>query len=144
MAKADSRYIEMRFKTATPQELTIITFDILIASTTNAICGLKAPIIDIQAVHDALRRGQRACALLMGSLNFEVGGDVGRNLFRIYEYWHHELFMANMRKSAETIEQLLPDFKEYRATWTEAHRLFRAENATANAAPAQGAFVAVG
>jgi flagellar protein FliS len=144
MAKPDSRYVEMRFKTATPQELTIITFDILITSTTKAIAGLKAPVLDVQAVHDDLRRGQRACALLMGALNFEIGGDVARNLFRVYEYWHHELFMANMRKSAETIEQILPDFKDYRETWTEAHRLFRAEVAAASAAPAQGRFVAVG
>jgi flagellar protein FliS len=142
MAKPQVSYLQTRLKTASPEELTIITFDVLINSTTRAIAGLKKPVLDIQTVHNDLRRGQRAAALLMGSLNLEIDNDLGKSLFRIYEYWHHELFMANMKKSPDVIEQLLPQIKGFRETWVEANRRYRAERA----APVQithGGFVAV-
>jgi flagellar biosynthetic protein FliS len=81
---------------------------------------------DVQGIHDYLRRAQQAIATLMSALNFEIGGDLSRNLFRMYEYWHHELMMANMEKSPSRVERLLPDFKEFRVTWTEANRQWRA------------------
>jgi flagellar biosynthetic protein FliS len=143
MAKQQASYLQTRLRTATPEELTIITFDVLINSTTRAIAGLKKPILDIQTVHNDLRRGQRAAALLMGSLNFEIDDNLGRSLFRTYEYWHHELFMANMKKSPDVIEQLLAQMKGLRETWLEANRRYRAEK-TANVSTVGGGFVAVG
>lgn len=143
MSKPEVAYLQTKLKTATPEELTIITFDVLINSTTRGIEGLKTPILDIDAIHKDLRRAQRAAALLMGSLRLEVDAQLGRDIFRIYEHWHHELFMANMRKSPDIIEELLPLMKEYRQTWVEANRRYRLERAT----PMQqigGGFVAVG
>jgi flagellar protein FliS len=143
MAKPEVSYLQTRLRTAAPEELTIITFDVLINSTTRAIAGLKQPVLDIQSIHNDLRRGQRAAALLMGSLNFEIDNELGRTIFAIYEHWHHELFMANMKKSPDVIEQLLPLMKGYRETWVEANRLYRAEN-RALAQHSRGGFVAVG
>jgi len=142
MANPHASYLQTRLKTASPEELTIITFDVLINSTTRAIAGLKKPVLDIQSVHNDLRRGQRAAALLMGSLNFEIDDKLGRSLFSIYEYWHHELFMANMKKSPDIIEQLLPQIKGFRETWVEANRRYRAERAVSVQVTHEG-FVAV-
>ncbi len=143
MAKPEVAYLQTKLKTATPEELTIITFDVLINATTRAIARLNEPILDIQGIHNDLRRGQRAAALLMGSLRFEIDDALGRDIFRIYEYWHHELFMANMNKSADIIEQLLPQMTSYRQTWAEANRRFRAEKAAPGLA-GQGGFSATG
>jgi flagellar protein FliS len=143
MAKPQTSYLQTRIRTATPEELTIITFDVLINSTALGIAGLRKPVIDIQSIHNDLRRGQRAAALLMGSLSFEINEGLGRTIFSIYEYWHHELYMANMKKSPDVIEQLLPQMKSFRETWVEANRRYRAEKA----APVQksaGGFVSVG
>jgi flagellar protein FliS len=143
MAKREVAYLQTKLRTATPEELTIITFDVLINSTTRAITSLKSPTLDVQLIHNDLRRAQRAAALLMGSLRLEVDNELGRNIFRLYEYWHHELFMANMKKSPDVIEQLLPHMKKYRETWAEANRLYRAEKATPSA-QSDGGFLAVG
>ncbi len=143
MAKREVADLQTRLKTATPEELTIITFDVLITSTTRAIANLKSPTLDIQVIHNDLRRGQRALALLMGSLRLEVDQELGSKIFRLYEYWHHELFMANMKKSPDVIEQLLPQMKKYRETWAEANRRYRAEKA-APASASDGGFLAVG
>ena len=143
MANPQVSYMQTRLKTSTPEELTIITFDVLITATTRAIAGLKKPVLDIQTVHNDLRRGQKAAALLMGSLNMEIDPGLGQKLFSIYEYWHHELFMANMKKSPAVIEQLLPQIKGFRDTWAEANRRYRAERGSASQ-KTDGGFVAVG
>jgi flagellar protein FliS len=143
MAKPEVHYLQTRLKTATPEELTIITFDVLINSTTRAIARLKQPGLNVQAIHNDLRRAQRAAALLMGSLNLEIDNDLGRRIFSIYEYWHHELYVANMKKSPDVIEQLLPQMKSFRETWVEANRRYRAEKAVP-IQRSQGGFVAVG
>jgi flagellar biosynthetic protein FliS len=143
MAKPQVAYLQTKIKTASPEELTIITFDVLINSTVKAIAGLKTSDYDILSIHKDLRRAQRAAALLMGSLRFEIDNDLGRDIFRIYEYWHHELFMANMRKSPDVIELLLPQMQLYRQTWAEANRRFRAEKAVSRERTG-GGFVAVG
>jgi flagellar protein FliS len=143
MARPETSYLQTRLRTATPEELTIITFDVLINSTTRAIAGLRKPVLDIQSIHNDLRRAQRATALLMGSLNFEIDNDLGRTIFSIYEFWHHELFVANMKKTPEVIEQLLPAMISYRETWAEANRRYRAEKHTVHQ-PSESGFLAVG
>jgi flagellar protein FliS len=137
--------METKILTAAPEDLTIIVFDILIVAATKAIDRLNTEPGDIQAIHNALIKSQNAVALLMGSLNMEIGGDLARNLFRIYAHWHRELVLANMQKKAERIEAVLPTIKEFRETWLEANRRRRAELMPAPAAPPRdGGFLAVG
>ena len=81
----------------------------------------------------------------MGSLNFEIGGELAVNLFRVYEFWHRQLVLANLQKDPQRVERVLPFFKEYRVTWAEAQRRFRAEQtASEGVAAPSGSFVAVG
>jgi flagellar protein FliS len=144
---ADFKYLETKILTASPEELTLIVFDVLILSSTKALDKMKLSLGDTQGIHDDLRRAQRALALLMGSLNFEIGGNLSTNLFRVYEFWHHELVLANMQKAPERVERLLPNFKEYRVAWAEAQRLRRIELAQApvpQPGVQQSGFVAVG
>ncbi len=142
---AENKYLETKIMTASPEELTLIVFDVLILSSTKALEKLLSTPGDIQGIHNDLRRAQRALALLMGSLNFEIGGDLSKNLFRVYEFWHHELVLANMQKAPERIERLLPNFREYRQTWAEAQKRYRAETMTGPAlTTGKGGFVAVG
>lgn len=133
----DYRYLETSLATATPEELILKIYDGLILFATQASKRMHEDLQDIQGIHDNLRRAQRACALLMGSLNFEIGGELSTNLFRVYEFWHHELVMANMQRDVERVDRLIPDFKDYRQTWGEAIKQFRAEKATGRA-PEEG------
>lgn len=145
MASPEHKYLETRIKTAAPEELILIIYDVLIQSASKAVEKMRETPGDVQGVHDDLRRAQRAVTTLMGSLNFEVGGDLAKSLFRMYEFWHHELVMANMQKSPSRVERLLPDFKEFRNTWTEANRRWRSmQRADGTTGTSQGGFVAIG
>lgn len=145
MPSDQRKYLETRIKTAPPEELTIIVFDVLIQSATKAAERMRESPGDVQVIHDELRRAQQAVATLMGSLNFDIGGSLARSLFRMYEFWHHELVTANLQKSPGRVERLLPDFKEFRATWAEANRRFREmKRATGTDGQPSGGFAAIG
>ncbi|HET9096323.1 MAG TPA: flagellar export chaperone FliS [Candidatus Baltobacteraceae bacterium] len=123
---ADQKYLETSIATASKEDLIVKIFDILIVAATQALDKLNSQHDDIEGIHKALLRAQRALALLMGSLDMEIGGDVARNLFRVYEFWHHELVMANMQKDPVRVERLLPNFKDYREMWAQAVSQFKA------------------
>ncbi|HEY8312724.1 MAG TPA: flagellar export chaperone FliS [Candidatus Baltobacteraceae bacterium] len=148
----EQHYLETSIATASKEDLIVKIFDVLINSSTQALEKLQNDPSDIEGIHKHLLRAQRALCLLMGSLDMEVGGDIAKNLFRVYEFWHHELVMANMQKSALRIERLLPDFKEYREMWGKAIVEFKSMQRGATKVPARyapepsgtGGFVAVG
>jgi flagellar protein FliS len=143
----DQLYLETSIATASKEDLIVKIFDFLVINATQALEKLGNDRDDVEGIHKALLRSQRALALLMGSLDMEVGGEVARNLFRVYEFWHHELVMANMQKDRERVERLLPSFKDYRQMWAQAVTQFKNAHREPAAAPpvasGQG-FAAVG
>lgn len=123
---ADQQYLETSIATSSKEDLIVKIFDILILASTQAAEKLRGDRDDIEGIHRCLLRAQRALCLLMGSLDMEIGGEVARNLFRVYEFWHHELVMANMQKDVVRVERLLPNFKDYRQMWMQAIGEFKA------------------
>jgi flagellar protein FliS len=124
---AEQRYLETSISTASKEDLIIKIFDVLIVAASQGYDKLCNDANDIEGIHKALLRAQRACCILMGSLDMQIGGDLSKNLFRVYEFWHHELVLANMRKDPQRVERLLPTFKEYRETWTKAIAQFKVQ-----------------
>ena len=123
----DQKYLETQIATASKEDLILKVFDVLIMSSQQAHEKLMTEREDIEGIHKALLRAQRAICLLMGSLDMEVGGELAKNLFRVYEFWHHELVMANMQKDAIRVERILKYAREYRETWTQAISQFKAQ-----------------
>jgi flagellar protein FliS len=142
---AEQHYLETSIATASKEDLIVKVFDFLVVNATQALEKLTRERDDIEGIHKALLRAQRALALLMGSLDMEIGGEVARNLFRVYEFWHHELVMANMQKDADRVARLLPNFKDYREMWAQAVAQFKSTHRTETAQIASGqGFAAVG
>jgi flagellar protein FliS len=141
---AEQQYLETSIATASKEDLIVKIFDILVIAATQALEKLQNQRDDIEGIHKALLRAQRALALLMGSLDMEIGGEVARNLFRVYEFWHHELVMANMQKDPVRVERLLPNFKDYRAMWAQAITQFKATQREETVVQTGQGFAAVG
>lgn len=140
---AEQQYLETSIATASKEDLIVKIFDILIVAATQGLEKLNNDRNDIEGIHKALLRAQRALALLMGSLDMEIGGEISRNLFRVYEFWHHELVMANMQKDASRVARILPNFKDYREMWRQAVTEFKQQQYGEGVAQGQG-FAAVG
>ena len=138
---AEQKYLETSIATASKEDLIVKIFDVLIIASQQAYDKLTTERDDITGIHKALLRAQRACSLLMGSLDMEIGGELSKNLFRVYEFWHHELVMANMQKDPQRVERLMPHFKDYRQTWNTAVTQFKAMK---NPGPGNGQVAAGG
>lgn len=126
ISNANLRYLEASINSASPEELIIKVYDALLLFARQAIEVMDSRPSDIQGRHDLLRRAQRACALLMGSLRLDLDSEIPGNLFRIYEFWHHELVAANMRGDAKRVRDILPLVTSMRETWVEAIKRYRA------------------
>lgn len=132
---ANMRYLEASINSATPEELTMKVYDALLLFARQAIEVMETRPTDIQGRHDLLRRAQRACTLLMGSLRLDLDSEIPGNLFRLYEFWHHELVLANMHGDPQRVKNLLPLINEMRETWAEVVKRYRAERANATDSP---------
>lgn len=127
VSNANMRYLEASINSASPEELIIKVYDALLLFARQAIDVMETRPADIQGRHDLLRRAQRACALLMGSLKLDLDSDIPGNLFRIYEFWHHQLVAANMQGDVTKVRELLPLIVGMRETWVEAIKRYRTE-----------------
>ncbi len=143
---ANDKYVETAILTASKEDLIVRVFDILVVAAQQAVEKMHADVGDIEGIHRALLRAQRALAVLMGALDMEIGGELSANLFRVYEFWHHELVMANMQKDVARVERLLPDFIDYRKTWAEAVAQWKSMQRSDDegSAPTSSGFAAVG
>lgn len=127
LSNATLRYLEASITSASPEELIIKIYDALLLFARQAVDVMEMRPNDIQGRHDLLRRAQRACALLMGSLRLDLDTELPQNLFRIYEFWHHELVGANMQGDVQRVRDILPMVTGMRDTWVEAIKQFRVE-----------------
>ena len=123
----EQTYLETSILTAAPEDLIVKIFDVLIIAAQQAHDKLMNERDDIEGIHKALLRAQRACTVLMSSLNMEIGGELSENLLRVYGFWHKELVMANMRKDPTRVERVLGYAREYRETWGTAVAQFKAQ-----------------
>ena len=123
----EQTYLETSILTAAPEDLIVKIFDVLIIASQQAHEKLLNERDDIEGIHKALLRAQRACTVLMSSLNMEIGGDLSDNLLRVYGFWHKELVMANMRKDPERVERILGYAREYLETWNTEVTQFKAQ-----------------
>ena len=130
-SNANLRYLEASINSASPEELIIKVYDALLLFSRQALEVMETRPADIQGRHNLLRRAQRACALLMGSLRLDLDSDIPVNLFRIYEFWHHQLVAANMQGDPQKVRELLPLIAGMRETWVEVIKKYRAQGAAA-------------
>ena len=124
------RYLEASLATLSKEDLTVKIFDAITLWTRKSIERMKSEPNDIQGRHDLLRMAQRSCAAAMDAIDFGLGGDLARSNYLLYEFWHHELVMANVEGNVSRAESVLPQMLEIREAWAEAVRRYKAEFAS--------------
>ncbi len=113
-----NRYLEQQIATATPAMLTAMLFDGLVASALRAMDALEAG-----AASDARRsllRAQEIVLELRSSLDHAAGGDLARNLDRLYEFIYHKLVTASVGNDIAGLRVAVDIASSLRDTWREA------------------------
>lgn len=78
---------------------------------------------DLMKAHENLVKTQNIYYELMTSLDVTKGGEWAQNLMAIYSFIVDKLVAANIKKSVEVIDEVMPLIEEVRETWHEAYKL---------------------
>ena len=111
-----SAYRRVDIETASQGRLIVMMFNGAISRAVEAKRRLEAK--EGQAVHENLIQAQEIIAELRSALNMDTG-EVAKNLDRSYEYFHHLLVTANIKKVAEPIDECVLLMTFIRDTWQE-------------------------
>lgn len=113
-----NQYKRMKFETASPEMLILMLYDGAIKNITQAKAIISDPT-QIEVCSNSLIKAQNIITELMVSLNFDIGGEIAKNLFNIYEYVNYTLAQANINKNDDNLDVVLQMLKDLRGTWQE-------------------------
>jgi flagellar protein FliS len=111
-------YTDTKLQTAKPYELINLLYEHLIQvlEKTKEIFDEKSPS-KYEKITTSLLHAQEIVSELINSLDMEKGGEISKNLFRLYEYVYWCLIQANIKKDKKFIidaETIINDLKD---TW---------------------------
>jgi len=108
-------YQKAQVNTVDQRKLIVMLYDGAIRFLTTAVEKLNAG--DTYEAHNNLIKGKSIIAELLASLNMEQGGDIAKNLQRLYSYMFNELIDANLNKDGTRITHVLHLLRELRVGW---------------------------
>jgi flagellar secretion chaperone FliS len=117
---ASQVYRQTQAQTAAPGELVVMLYQGALRFVTSAIEAIESK--DIAAAHTNLMRSQAIISELSETLDAERGGDVARNLARIYHYMNRQLIDANLRKDVMPAREVQKLLRELLPAWQAAVR----------------------
>ncbi len=118
-------------ETASPLGLIIMLYDGALSKLANAERHMKEGQRDESGA--CLTRAQDIIYELMACLDMERGGEIARNLYRIYEYMTFRLVQANLRQDAEIIMEVRGHLSQLREAWEEVEKKTKVEKAVGSA-----------
>ena len=116
-----NKYQEQTILTMTPGEMIVRLFEESEKQITYAIICIDEK--NIQGANNAFQKAQRIFAYLKASLDFKY--QLSDNLSALYDFFIMRLVEANINKSKEEAEEILPLVSELRDTFQQGERLSR-------------------
>jgi len=109
------RYLETAVETASPARLIVMLYDGAIRFINEAAHAMQQR--DYETQNTKLQRAQKILAELISSLDFDKGGEIAENLFRLYTYMYNQLVEANINDSRDRLEHVVHLLSELREAW---------------------------
>ena len=109
------RYLETAVETASPARLIVMLYDGAIRFINEAAYAMQQR--DYETQNAKLQRAQKILAELISSLDFEKGGEIAENLFRLYTYMYNQLVEANINDDTARLEHVVGLLCEIREAW---------------------------
>jgi len=130
-------YLKTQIETASQPQLLVMIFDAAVKKLRIARQAVEKR--EIEKAHVELTKVQKIFIELMVALDFDKGGDLAHQLWRIYDFVYHHLVMANIKQNAHMIEEVLPIVENLREGWTQAVAKFLSEEENRKNVPRVGA-----
>jgi flagellar secretion chaperone FliS len=115
------KYQELNVTTSSPMELILMLYDECLRSLDKAEKAFTAmPEPErIEVVGNSLLHAQDIITELAVSLDMEKGGEIARNLQRLYDFMVNHLSRANVNKEIKPIQEVRKIMRELREAWLE-------------------------
>ena len=110
-----SQYLEQQIQNASPAEQIMMLYDGAIKFIMQSKTAIDNK--DIEARCNATQRAIKIVSYLMGILNDEKGGDLSKNLYKVYGHVIALLVQIGIQNSHEPADQALEHLKTLRASW---------------------------
>jgi len=110
-----NRYLETAVETASPVRLIVMLYDGAIRFINEAAYAMQQR--DYETQNAKLQRAQKILAELISSLDFDKGGEIAENLFRLYTYMYNQLVEANISDDRDRLEHVVHLLSELREAW---------------------------
>ncbi len=117
MANPYNKYVENKVNHTTKGNLLIMVYDSAIRNIKEAQLHMESNNIPKKA--EAINVAYKAVSELLVSLDFNFGGDIPKNLSRIYNYILREITSSNVSNEASKLDAPLKILKDLKSTWLE-------------------------
>lgn len=127
-----AQYANNRILTASPAELTLMLYEGAIKFVNIAIMGIEEG--DIQKSHTNIMKAERIIEEFKITLNHKY--PVAKDFENVYNYLLGRLYLANVKKDKDILEEVNGHIRSMRDTWKEVMKRCRsgeAEDASAEA-----------
>jgi flagellar protein FliS len=108
-------YVETEVSTASPGRLVLMLYNGALRFISEAKAGITQG--RIQDAHNKITRAADIVNELRLSLDKEAGGEIARNLDRLYDFVDYKLMMANVHKNAEELAEAVGILTDIRDAW---------------------------
>lgn len=108
--------------TASPGQLVLLMYDGALRFMAQARAGFALPeenYTRIEKINVSLLRAQAIINELRANLDHNAGGDIAKNLDRLYEYYVRRLQEANLRKDEAPVIEVEALVRTLRDGWAE-------------------------
>ncbi|MCB2310038.1 flagellar export chaperone FliS [Clostridium tagluense] len=78
---------------------------------------------DVKKAHENIIKTQNIFYELMATLDVEKGGEWAESLMKVYDFVARRLTDANIKKSEEIMNEIIPLIDDVRDTWNEAYKV---------------------
>jgi flagellar protein FliS len=109
------RYLETAVETASPARLIVMLYDGAIRFINEGAHAMRQR--DYETQNAKLQRAQKILAELISSLDFDKGGEIAENLFRLYTYMYNQLVEANINDNLDRLQHVVHLLSELREAW---------------------------
>jgi len=116
-SQAYNAYKQNEVYTASKVKLVIMLYD-------GAIKNLKLAEIainenKIEKANECIKKAQDIILEFMNTLNFEQGGQIATDLYKLYDYLYFRLVRANVDKDIEGVKEVKRFLEELRDAWAQ-------------------------
>ena len=126
MSQAYQSYKTANIATADRGKLVLMIYDHCLKWTRKAEEELTAN--NLEKMARAVHRVQGGLTELMCALDMEKGGDIAKNLFRLYDFYSRHLTMAIKDRSTQCLQDVLAMMTALREAWVVAIENVRKED----------------